>query len=181
MRHTRNIIFTLTIAVFSLGFSTPLENLNGFEIEQGNLVWSQIVTSDMTPEELLSSVMRSSIEVKSKTQSSIIGFFSNLGADYKGAGYSEMKTPIYVSRYLISGNIAIDIKPGRYRVRLTDIMLEKKYSDALSKQGEKSTLDSYAIKSNGVDFRGMFLKAPADIYNHTFSQEFTFTKVNDDW
>lgn len=151
-----------------------------FMIEDSKVIWQNIYETDLVFQDLLSEVKKKGIIKEfNQFENSISGEFEDVDADYKGLGYSEMLTPIYVARSYFSGTILIEFKENRYRVTLRNLILTQKYDDAISKGGEKTSLDFFALKKN-KEFKKMFLKAPSEILNHTFINLFTIKKKEDD-
>ncbi len=62
-------------------------------------------------------------------------------------------------------------------------MLTQKYDDGLSEEGEKSTIESFAIKRSKNQMKGGFKKSPSIILDFTFTNAFTFITLekDDNW
>lgn len=58
---------------------------------------------------------------------------------------------MYISRSFFDSFCIIDFKEGRFRVTQS-IMQSQKYYDRVSKEGEKSTLESFGITNGTVSF-----------------------------
>ena len=125
----------LYLAILSIGISSFAQRgkdrvieVPGWEVRNNKLVWSKIYFAERTTindftkgfEFLVknSSVLRLTEE---DTQS-IMGSFSNLTLKFEEFGYNLIDTPFLISRARHSGNIEVEIKEGRYKVILTDIV-----------------------------------------------------------
>lgn len=156
---------------------------NNFLIEDGDIIWQKIYETNK-PFEKISSFIKESGIIKSielSENSKLTGEFSTLGADFKGAGFSEMSTPIYIARNYFSGFVIVEYKYKRYRVTIKNINLTQKYNDGLSAQGEVSALNTYAIKKNST-IKKMFLGSASQILDFTFSKLFEINESkNSNW
>jgi len=85
-----------------------------------------------------------------------------------------MGTPMYLSRKHFTGFTILEFKDGKYRLTLKKIVLTQKYSDPLSKQGEKTNLELYGLKGGKDEMTNAFIKSPSLILNHTFLKKFDF-------
>jgi hypothetical protein len=94
--------------------------------------------------------------------------------------YSEMSIPMYVARNFFTGFVVIEFKEEKYRVTIKKIMLTQKYDDGLSELGEKTTIETFAIKRGKNEMKGAFMKSPSIILDFTFTNAFTFTQVETD-
>ena len=155
-----------------------------FSCINNQLEWQKVYDKELTFEELTLFVKTNghfeNIEVLDEC---IIATIKNIEAEYKTLGYSELSVPMYVSRSFYSGKVVINWKPEKYRVTVKNIMLTQKYDDGLSKEGEMSSLDSFAVKKGKNLIKNSFLKKPGEIINHTFSALFLISdnENNDNW
>lgn len=90
--------------------------------------------------------------------------------DFKGYSVSEMSTLMYVSRSYVKAFALIEFKESRYRVTLKNIKFVQKYEDTLSKQGEISNIELYALKKQNTEFKSNFLNKPSKIMDFTFQK-----------
>lgn len=128
---------------------------NNFKIEDGNLIWQKIYQADSSLNVIDLFVTSGIIENMIIKDNQIMGDLKPFDPDYKGAGYTEFMTPMYVARRRIKGYITIDLKDNKYRTTIKDISLIQKYDDGLSKQGEESSLSTFALKGT-TDFKPAF-------------------------
>lgn len=174
----------LLILFFSCSFNAISQKYEtNFIAENNKMIWQKVFSTDMDFDQLTSLVKESGVlETFEVEDSKIVGQSRLIEADYNGAGFGEMSTPMYISRSFFDAFCIIDFKEGRYRVTLKNIMLSQKYNDGLSKEGEKSTLESFGISNRKNEIKSPFLKTPSIILDYTFTNEFTFEAlVNDDW
>lgn len=166
-------LFLLFISVlgFSITSNSQVE-LGNFKIDgTATLYWTKVFDCDSSINIINYFEKSGIIDTPTKTDSTISGRIFPIEADFKGAGYSEMTTPMYVARKTITAFVLIEVRPGRYKVTLRDITLTQKYADGLSAQGEITMLSTFAVKSS-TKFKPAFTNAPAIIYNHTFKKRF---------
>ncbi len=128
----------------------------------------------MTNEQLIGQIKISGqFENISENGESLTAEINQLSMDFKGYGISEMSTPMYISRSYVKAFVLIEFKDARYRVTLKNIKFVQKYEDALSKEGETTDIELYALKKRNTVFKSSFLKKPSKI------MDFTFQKVTD--
>jgi hypothetical protein len=154
-----------------------------FTVEDGTLIWQKVFTTELSFKELSKLVKTSGIYSDVEIiDNSIIGKVEDLEPDFKGAGYSEMSTPMYISRNFLDCHGLIEFKDGRYRVTLKKIYLTQKYDDGVSEEGERTSLETYAVKRRGDKMKGLFLQKPSEIFNYTFEKKFNFqVKKDETW
>jgi len=153
---------------------------NNFKNENGTLIWQKIYERDSSIniiDKFVSSGILENIIIK---DDQIMGDLKPFDTDFKGVGFTEMGTPIYVARSRIKGYITIEIKENKYRATIKDIFLIQKYDDGLSKQGEETSLSTFALKGN-TDFKPAFLKTPSIVFNYTFEKRISINKPEDKW
>lgn len=171
------ILFAL---LFSFVGSTAYgqDTIYHFHVLQEELVWQHVFQTSLSFEELTQQCkdagLLSDIEI---TQDKLSGALKPIDADFKGAGFSEMATPIYIARSHISGFAVLEYREGRYRVTLRKIFLTQRYTDPLSHQGELTHLETYGLNSK-KEITGMFKKSPSLILDYTFSKKFDFNTTN---
>lgn len=154
-----------------------------FKIDNGSLIWQKVYETTLSTEAIVK-------QLKSDGNIKNIDFTDNLltgeldiPANYKNAGYSEMSIPMYIPRNNIVCFVTIDFKDGRYRATLKNIKLKATMEDPLTKIGETSNLDSYALRKKNTEFKAQFLNVPNKIYDYTFNQIFEMNEKtdNDNW
>ena len=180
----KNLFFFIVFVCSFVITMNAQESVNTFLPENNQIIWQKIFETEMDFNEQARKIKESGILVKPEIEENkILGQTKPIDADYKGAGYGEMSTPIYVAQSFFDGFAVIDFKEGKYRVTLKNIMLTQKYDDGLSKEGEKTSLEAYSIKRGKNEMKGAFAKSPGVILDYTFTQVFTFisSESNDDW
>lgn len=178
-----------TIILFSIIFLTALsivaqESINNFIPENNKIVWQKVFETNLDKAQLLDIIKVSGLfENCDIKDDKILGQMFPIEADFKGAGYGEMSTPIYIARNFFDGYVIIEFKEARYRVTVKNIMLTQQYDDGLSKEGEKTTIETYAIKSGKNEIKNAFSKSPSIILDYTFTNIFNFkrSETNDQW
>lgn len=173
-------IISFIIAFNLFGLVWGQDTINNFYAEENDIIWQKVYETTLTYERLLDIVAESGLFVKTDImENKLTGDLKSIKADYKGAGYSEMGTIIYISRNFITAFAIIDYKEGKYRVTLKKIVLEQQYDDAISRQGEKNFLNTFAIRKGTNEMKDAFKKSPSLILNYTFSKKFDFKVIPD--
>jgi hypothetical protein len=180
MKVTLLIIFLTTLSFGICGQGV----VNNFEIENKEIVWRKVYETEMTFDQLIEKIKDSGLFEKIEVgNNKVTGETKEINPDFKGAGFSEMGTPIYVARNRCSAFTIIEFKEGKYRVTLKKMILTQKYSDGLSKQDEQKNLELFALKANGDEMKGAFTKSPSLIFDYTFTDKFSFKNgsTKKDW
>ena len=152
-------IFTLallSVLVFTTSFGQEIINI--FQVENSEIIWQKEFVTELTFEALTEKEKDSGILDKIEIgENKISGELKAIDVDFKGAGFTEMGTPMYLSRSYFTGFTILEFKDGKYRLKLKKIILTQKYSAPLSKQGEMTNASK---------------KSPSLIMNHTFLKKF---------
>lgn len=160
------------------------ESVNNFHVEGTDLIWQKVFESPMNFEQLYTKVNESGLlENIEKSENKLTGELKQIDADFKGAGYSEMGIPMYIPRSFFTGFVVLELKEGKYRVTIKRIVLTQKYDDPLSKQGQKTSIETYGLKRGKSEMTASFMKSPSIILDYTFKQKFEFkqTETKDNW
>ena len=160
------------------------ETVTNFSPENNKIIWQKVFETEMDFNQLTEKIKESGIlENIEIGENKILGQTKQIDADFKGAGYGEMSTPMYVSRSFFDGFAIIEFKDGKYRVTLKNIMLTQQYDDGLSEEGEKTTIETFGIKKGKNEMKRAFTKSPSIILDYTFTNTFTFksSDTNDNW
>lgn len=177
----------ILLLIFSTAFvinAFSQESVNNFHIEENSIIWQRVFEKSLNFEQLYTLVNDSGqFELLKKEENKITGELKQIDADFKRAGFTEMGIPMYIPRSSYSAFVIIDFKDGKYRVTIKKIVLTQKYDDPLSKQGEKTNLESFGLKRGKSEFTASFIKSPAQILDYTLTQKFDFkeTGEKDNW
>jgi hypothetical protein len=178
-------IFTLTLLLTILFITSyGQETVNNFQVDNSEIIWQKVFETPLTFEDLTEKVKDSGLLDKMEIgNKKITGDLNAIDANFKGAGFTEMGTPMYISRSHFSGFTILEYKDGKYRLTLKQIELTQKYSDPLTKQGEITKLEFFGLKNGKNEMTSAFKRSPSLILNHTFTNKFDFkdTQSKDDW
>ena len=153
-------------------------SLENFLIENSNLIWQRTYQTDISIREQKEKFKNLSVfeTITSEDDNEIRGHVKAFENDYKGAGYGELLTPIYVSRKSSSGTLIVQFKEGRYRVTFMDIRLEQDYNDTVFERGETNPLSDYALNESSR-WRGHFKRDGSKILDYTYQEKFDISKA----
>lgn len=173
------IIFLLLLPCLYLAQKENFTSVNR------QIQWQKVYETSFSQNEILSIIKNSGKFTNIFTDNdSLTGSFSDLMADYKGAGSTTMGTTIYVQNSSINANFKIDFKEGKYRVTITNILLNELMDLGLGISNTKSPIENYTLKNGKDEFRKTFEQRDARIYNYTFTNFFDFSKYRkseDNW
>jgi len=158
------------------------DTIRNFQIEDKNIIWLKIIDTDMLFNDILENITESGIiSIENINEDKITGHFKSLNPDFKSIGYTTMNVPMIISRNTLEGFLILEYKPGKYRITIKRIYFNKKYDDGLSKQDEKTSLETISLTRNNT-FNNVFQKSISDVLNHTFLTTFQFEKKKvDEW
>ena len=177
----RKIILITLIVLTSINAEAQ-DEYDNFKIENRDVIWQKVFETKLSKEEVITYLKENgNISYLEISDNKLTGQLTKVEADYKGFGKTEMGTTIYIARSFFNAFTIIDFKDNRYRVTLKNIRLIQKYSDALSEEGQKTSLKTYAVKNRKPLLRNSFKGSPSGILNYTFTKIFTATKGSDDW
>ena len=168
--------FILIVLLLFVGVSTKGQvTTNSFEIDNNDITWQKVFDTSLSFQNLVDIIKATGLLKNIEIQKDkIFGDLMPIDADFKGAGYSEMSTPIYVSRSDIGGFFVLEYKEGKYRVTIRKMILTQKYSDGLTELGEKTSLETYGLKKGKNEMTNAFKKSSSEILNYTFNKKFNF-------
>lgn len=174
--------FCFSLLIILYGFvAQGQDSTKNFIIDNREIIWQKIFETKLSFDELSNQIKDKAVFNNLFIENSkLSGELRQVNADFKGAGFSEMVTPIYISRSHIDAYASIEYKEGRYRVTIKKIVLTQSYDDALTKRGEKSNLELYAVKNGQIT--AAFKKSPSTILDFTFNELFYVKQYKDkDW
>lgn len=177
MKFTILLVFTLIITNFN-----QTENDN-FLIEGNQVVWQKTYETELSKESIIEKIKAAGkFENISVSEGTITAEIRDLSIDYKGYGESEMSTPMYLSRSFVKAFCMIEFKDKKYRVTLKNIKFVQKYDDVVSKMGEVTDTEEFALSKKNTEFKSGFLKKPSKILNYTFLKVTEFNNIdNSNW
>lgn len=155
------------------------QELHGFNIDNGKLIWQMVFSSDKSMDEMTTEFRQSKAIQQLESSGYILtGKLINLDVDYKGAGFSWTATPDYVLFNDVSTFFSVEFEEGRYRVTVDQVYLKEKNTDPQT--GIRVTLLSTHVLKKGR-YKSSFKKSGAELYNYTFSQLFEPRVENKEW
>lgn len=152
--------------------------LNSFQIENNQIIWQRVYDTELNGNEIYQAIIESgNFQNIEYSDNKIIAELKPLNMQYAAAGYSYMKTAMYISMYNYIGFMVIDIKENKYRVTIKKIRVNGFNDVKINTLPDDCSLEYFALK-NG-NFRPAFIKNDAPIFEYTFNKLCTFRKVKD--
>ncbi|QIY92255.1 hypothetical protein [Chryseobacterium gallinarum] len=179
------IIVLLNFSIFAIAQESA------FIISNKQVVWQRIYESTKSIKEV-KNILSSTGKIKftGEDANTLTGEVSDFIMDFKGAGYTKMGTPMYLSNSSkFSGNFKIEFKEGRYRAMVTNINSKDDKTTlyyggiSIGDNGE-NTLEEFALTNDREYFKGVFEGRASKIINFSFTQLFDvskYTKTDDNW
>ncbi|SHH89603.1 hypothetical protein SAMN05421866_4175 [Chryseobacterium oranimense] len=158
-----------------------------FTIVNKQVSWQKIYESTKSALEIKKILMTNG-KIKFNNNESdnnnLSGDISDFIMDFKGAGYTRMGTPNYLSNSSkFSGNFKMEFKEGKYRVSISNIKFKgdswSLYSGGIgvSSNGDDN-LESFALTKDREYFKGQFQGRSSSIIDHSFSDLFDVSKYD---
>lgn len=143
----------------------------GFSAVSGQVVWEKEYQTEKSFKQLYQAIRISGVLTDQDSSENIItGHTVLFPADYRGAGYSEMKVPIYIGRNDISCFVVYEYGDSTYKVTVKNIMFVQSYSDALFDAGSKMDIETLVLKKG--EFKPGFHDTAEKVLNYTFDKRF---------
>ena len=164
------------------GNTIKSEAINGFSIKNKRVYYERVFETTLKIEALKENIIRSlKIDVQSETGNTISGFIISVdpAAFARDMGYNNFNMPSGVFNYLLFGNIDVQIKEGRYRITLSNIVMELQSKMTtgflVSEKGKRFNINDASLNSSGI-FRKAFVKT-SKVYDYSFEQIYNFNTI----
>jgi hypothetical protein len=161
-----NLIYVLFFSL-SLTVSAQID----FSIDNGSVIWQKVYDTPITSESAVKMLHDGPITNIEQHDGYLTGEIENLSLDSKGAGMKLMTTPFYISGSNYDAKVRIEIKDGRYRVSISNIILTQKTNAGIFKLGETYSLEEMVVMRG--KFKKAFVKKHAQVFTFTFDKIFT--------
>ena len=100
--------------------------------------------------------------------------------DYRGAGMKRGLVSMYLLGGEMEGRAVVQIREGRYRVTVDGIVFTTTLETPLSKAGERTKLEMYALNSRG-EFRSNFWgKGASPVLDYDLLSTFGIKSLEED-
>lgn len=159
----KQILIIVSIIISQLAVAQ--DTLKNFHIvNRASVQWFKIYASQTKYAAVIDAVKQSGLFEKIDIDSTrIMARLLPFDADYRGAGYTMLNTPIYIQNSRVNAFVVITPKPNGYEVSVRKIELHDK---------DGSTgLENYALKRNKT-FTNGFKYIPSTILNYSFTKLF---------
>jgi hypothetical protein len=146
-------------------------NINNFSIEDNKLEWSLVHTTDLKEKEL-ATALKTQLQATKASENVYTAKIQDLPLDFIGVGYKKLNAPI-IAQGKISGILVIQIKEGKYKATIREMMITTPLDDL------SESVDDYSIKKG--QYKTLFKKHLAKIMDYTFTQHTKVKKEDTDW
>ncbi|MBR5175411.1 MAG: hypothetical protein IKW89_05720 [Bacteroidales bacterium] len=161
---------------------TAFAQVDNFSVSDGKVYWQRVYPTDLSHEELLDVIVKAGTFMDI-LDGDVITFRIVRGKiDFKELGFSRGSLPMYVSGNDVSCFVTVQIKDGKYRVTVDNIILTENVTAGVFKEGTENQLETYALKQG--ELTSGFQKKPSKVYNGFFSNLFLFQNksyIDDEW
>lgn len=166
-----------------LASAAVLAQENNLYTDDGAVKWQRIYEASQSGAAIVKALKLDGrfSEVEQLDSNTIVAKLENYEIDYKEQGYTKWNVPMYFSMQKMSAQVLINLKQGRYRVTLYNIVFEQtKTVSEIYTAGETYAIEEYALRKDG-SFRGGFHKT-ANIFDVDFGGLFGWSAAtSDDW
>lgn len=104
--------------------------------------------------------------------------------DYRGAGMKRGLTSMYLLDGELEGRAVVQIREGRYRVSVNEMVFIGKINSPLSKIGERTKLELYALNGSGRFRSNFWNKGSSPVLDYDLFSLFDIKEPNiqdEDW
>jgi hypothetical protein len=178
----KNLIYILLFIPF-LSFAQK----DNFIAKNNKVSWQKIYETNYSPEQILAKLKTVSYFYDiSNNDNTITLKFKDLKVKYRDMGYSPGNMSMYIGNGVFIGGVTIDLKEGKYRVTVNNIMYDFSYLSiaTMSDVQTRNNLEEVALKRGSNEFKNGFLKRDSEVLNYTFNDIFDiskYTKTDDNW
>jgi len=173
-------MFILILLTYVSAFAQDLGN-NFYISENKIITWQYIHNISITSTQLLNEIEKSGNYTDITAKDDYITCkLRPVQLEPKKYGHSSATSPFYILNYLVNAEVLFEIKEGKYRVTIKNIVFEKNGTDALGTQGQKETFEWWCLKKDGRIKEGHFKKG-GDILNKDWMVRTKFDVVLDEW
>lgn len=119
------------IIILLLALIPVATNAQQFDVdtENGIVGWSKVCKSTMSQDEITQQILAYDFLDNIVIHGNMIAAdIKPIFLNYEGAGYTRMRSPIYITNYMFTGRILYQFKDGRFKV---DVFNMKFVSDSL--------------------------------------------------
>jgi len=180
----RNIPFLILVLALHplLAQKTPKENPTnryGWTVTNNQLEWSKAYFADNSSiANFIKAMMfvskeSSVFDVQKVDDALLQGTFSNLAFEYEKYGYDYLDAPFLISRARHSGSIEIEVKDGKYKVTISEVV-------SFMNKATSANQSQYVWNTDFIDRNGAIKEAMLDIleianknFTTTFSAKLT--------
>lgn len=168
--------------LFTFAISICAQEAGNFSIDNGGLIWQKVIETDLGFDELTNKIKEAGfLENIEIADDKLIGRSRLVDIDYTGAGFRRMQVPIYIASNFVDFFALMEFREGRYRVTVRNITLIGKSDSGLIKEGERTSIETYAV--GGDEIKNAFSKRPSEAMDYTFTKLFTIAhnSGDDEW
>ncbi|MBN2520414.1 MAG: hypothetical protein JXB17_07920 [Bacteroidales bacterium] len=142
--------------------------------------WQYIHESDIGFDEILEAIKgKGYFENINEGDGYIICDFKPYEIPYEKYGYTTMNAPIYISRNVVSASLKFELKEGRYRVTIKNILLTQNVDDNFSQMGEQHSFEWWVLNKKS-EIKNNFFDPGSNIMNQDFLIKTLFKKTEND-
>lgn len=158
------------------------ENGHNFKAVDHAAIWQRVMESPLDSASIATAVLKSpNFSDVRFVDGILMARILPRAVDYKKAGFARTSIALYLVSSLYSCSVRIDFRPGRYRVTAEGIVFTANETNGLFRQGEVTTLESYAVNKKG-ELRPIFLSSAAEVLDADLSGLFDFhQEPEEDW
>lgn len=168
-------IFIIIAVLFSPYAMAQDDIRDKFKIENSQVVWYEVFETSLQKDEIMSRLRSSGKAIDfTETENAATCRLVPHKADYKGAGFDRMSVALYVVNYTLEAYAQIQFKPGRYRVKVSNIT----FTDT---KRNIEGIEPYALTWTRDGFKSIFYDInAASVLDFDFHQIFSIPDTNTD-
>ena len=157
------------------------QDTDRFSVKDGGIIWQRVYQSQLDSAGIASAL------ISSGQVADIVGITGGMACrilprsvDYRGAGFKRGATAMFLLNGQLEAHATILVREGRYRVTVDRMVFSSTTQTYLSRVGERTTLEEYALNKKGQIKEGFYSMNAAPVMDYDLSKLFDLTPKTDD-
>ena len=173
----------LVIAALVMTASLLNAQTNNFTVADSKAIWQKVYETELSYEDIFNLILNNGsftdvIDNDGKITCRILSEVIN----FKSLGFKRSELPIYALASTFTSFCTIQVKDGRYRATVENIILTENTSGGILEKGTENPIETWAVKNGAMT--KMFSGVPSRFYDTYLTNKFTLqgkSYMNDEW
>ena len=178
MNEMKKIFLLLFINIAAHAGAQVTDTAGNFKIIDDNVIWEKTFVTTKTFDQVVTAAKASGIFVSSEvSDKNIMGLLNEFTPDARKAGYKDITTPMYVTRYGYSCYAVLTINDSMCTAIIKKIQLVAKITtEIFGDKGDKNPIEPTIVTRNKKFASHFKNRAPEKILDYHFTRLFAFLR-----